>query len=88
MLASWPLDIVRIGVLVIGANDGDLRTLLCVAPEPTGPTGPTHAHVCTGTEWAHPAPHLRRDWLGGPTPPTSAPGLAGWAHHAQRLHRD
>jgi hypothetical protein len=50
VLASWPLDIVKIGVLVIGANDGDLRKLLCVAPEPTGPT-----------DWAHPAPHLHPD---------------------------
>jgi hypothetical protein len=64
VLASWPLDIVKIGVLVIGANDGDLRKLLCVFPKPTGPTDwPPPPRVCTGTKWAHPAQ------LNGLTPP-------------------
>jgi hypothetical protein len=41
-----------------------------------GLAGLTPAHICAQTGWAHPRPHLRRDWLGSP-PSTSAPKLAG-----------
>ena len=46
--------------------------------------GLTPAHICAGTEWAHPRPHLSRQspprtepGLPGLTPATSAPGLPG-----------
>ncbi len=35
--------------------------------------GSPHAHICTGTDWAHPMPHLHRD-RAHPMP-ASAPGL-------------
>ncbi len=63
VLASWPLDIVRIGVLVIGANDGDLRKLLCVAPEPTYPADWAHPRPTSapGRNGITPLPHLHRN---------------------------
>ncbi len=38
---------------------GRLRSRL--PPSAPGLTGLTPAHICVGTDWAHPRPHLRRD---------------------------
>ncbi len=55
----------------------------CSAARPLALAGAHPYHICTGTSWAHPCPHLHRTGL---TPPTSASGLQAEMRPANHIY--